>query len=54
MTQDIVYSSVIQSVTEDSIILSLVPYMSLVISRVMLREIQSLKIENNISILGVG
>jgi hypothetical protein len=53
MTQDIVYSSMIQSVTDDNVILSLVSYTSSVISREMLRELQSLKIENNVSIPGV-
>jgi hypothetical protein len=54
MTQDIAYSSAIQSVTDDSVIISLVSYTSSVISREMLRELQCLKIENNVSIPGVG
>jgi hypothetical protein len=54
MTQDIVYSSMIQSFADDNVILGLVSYTSLVISREMLRELQSLKIENNVSIPGVG
>jgi hypothetical protein len=54
MMQDIVYSLKIQSVVDDSIILSLVSYTSSVISQEMLRELQSLKIENNVSIPGVG
>jgi hypothetical protein len=53
MTQDIIYSSVIQSVTDDSILLSLVSNTSSIISREMLSEIQGLKIENNVSIPGV-
>jgi hypothetical protein len=51
--QDIFYSSVMQSVIGDKVILSLVSYMPSVISREMLREIQSLNIENNISTPGV-
>jgi hypothetical protein len=53
MKQNIVYSLAIQSVTEDKLILSLVSYTSSVISRDMLRELQSLEIENNVSIPGV-
>jgi hypothetical protein len=54
MTHDIVYSSMIQSFTDDSVIISLVSYMLPIISREMLREIQGLKIENNVSIPGFG
>ena len=51
--QDILYSLTIQSVVDDKVVLNSVLYRSLVISREMMREIQSLKIENNISIPGV-
>jgi hypothetical protein len=50
MTHDIVYSSAIQSVVYDKVIIRLVSYTSSVISQEMLREIQSLNIENNVSI----
>jgi hypothetical protein len=52
MMQDIVYSSMIQSVVDDKVVLILVLYTLSVISREMLRELQSLKIEN-VSIPGV-
>jgi hypothetical protein len=51
--RDIVYSSVIQIFTDNNVILSLVSYTSSVISQEMLKEIQGLKIENDVSILGV-
>jgi hypothetical protein len=54
MMQDNVYSSVIQSVVEDNVILSLISYTSSVILQEMLRELQSLKIENNVSMPGIG
>jgi hypothetical protein len=38
---------------DDSVFLSLVSYMPSVISREILRKLKSLKIENNVSILGV-
>jgi hypothetical protein len=53
MTHDIVYSSMIESVVDDKIILRLVSYTPSIISREMPREIQNLNIEKNISILGV-
>ena len=51
--QDIVYSSTIQSVSDNNVILVLVLYTPSIISQEMLRELQSLKIEKNVSIPGV-
>jgi hypothetical protein len=53
MTQDIVYYSTIQRVVNGSLIISLVSYTPSVISQEMLRELQGLKIENDVSIQGV-
>jgi hypothetical protein len=53
MTHNIIYSSTIQSVADDNIILISVLYTSSVILPEMLRGLQSLKIENNVSIPGV-
>jgi hypothetical protein len=47
------YPPTIQSVASNKVVLILVSYASSIISRNMLREIQGLKIDHDISILGV-
>jgi hypothetical protein len=54
MMHDVIYSLVIQNFSDDNVILILVSYRLSIISQEMLRELQCLKIENNVSILGVG
>jgi hypothetical protein len=51
--QDIIYASVIQSVVDDKVVLSLIPYTLLIVSQKVLRELQSFKIDQNVSMPGV-
>jgi hypothetical protein len=50
MMQDIIYAPVIQSVVDEKVVLSLIPYTSSIISQKMLRELQGLNIDQNVSI----
>jgi hypothetical protein len=53
MTQDIIYALMIQSFTNDEVFFSLISYASSIVSQQMLRELQGLKIDKNVSIPGV-
>jgi hypothetical protein len=52
-TQYIIYALMIQSVIDNKVVLSLILYVSSILSRKMMRELQDLKIDQNDSIPGV-
>jgi hypothetical protein len=51
--QDIIYALEIQIFIDYKVVISLISYVSLIFSQKMLRELQGLKIDKNVSIPGV-